>query len=214
MSAWFGYGVCGVPTDPVPRPVIEPPSAARQFMGRVWVVVSTVVIAFFLVVAVSQNVVEARSMKRLVKHKQPSWIKATVQYGRFFQGWQMFAPEAPRRDGGLVIDVELPDGTHIDPQTGLPPVFEAADRRRIDWNQFWGSYSMRIAAGRNRRFRKGFTTWMTNSKIRRLKLPAGQRIKSFTAWWIGDKSPDPSVGGDPEIYERNVVVKWPERTKK
>ena len=69
---------------------------------------------------------------------QPNWAKRAVQYGRFFQGWSMFAPDPPKRDGHLVMDVELPDGTHIDPQTGIAPLMAAANFELMDWDQMWG----------------------------------------------------------------------------
>ena len=121
----------------------------------------------------------------------------------------MFAPNVPMRDGWLVIDAELPDGTHVDPQTGRTPEFVAANARKMQWDQFWGSYSMRIASDRFKSYRGELVTWLTNRDIARLTLPVGQRLKSLRIWWLGDASPNPKLGGPPIVDEKNLVATWP-----
>lgn len=111
-----------------------------------------------------------------------------MQYGRLFQGWGMFAPDAPRSDGHLVIDVELTDGRRLDPQTGRPAVFGPADAHTQRWDQFWGSFSMRIVSGRNTPLRDFFRDWLLRPTTR-LTLGPQDRIRRFKVWWIGDHSP-------------------------
>ena len=117
--------------------------------------------------------------------------------------------------GWLVIDAELPDGTHVDPQTGEAPRFEAL---RAEWmyhggfrGQFWGTYGSRLAGKRNSAYRPGLISWLRNTRLQRLHLPPGQQLRAITVWWIGDKSPDPRVGGEPVVDEKYIVVRWPKR---
>ena len=210
VSAWAGYGECGL--GPVPgtsTSAPSPPSGLQRTVRRVGGAISMAVLVFFMAATTYQSLVENRFMRTHFNFVQPAWSARAVQYGRFFQGWSMFAPDAPKRDGYLVIDAELPDGTRIDPQTGAPPVMEAASFARMDWDQMWGSYSQRIATKRNASHRRGLSDWLRNHRIRRLKLPAGQRITRFKVTYIGDHSPAPGSGAAPKIYEQRVIVQWP-----
>ncbi len=211
VSAWAGFGECGIDPPPAPpaAPVATEPSGLQRTLARVGGTLSLAVLVFFMGATTYQNLVENRFMRTHFDFTQPEWSRRTVQYGRFFQGWSMFAPDAPKRDGYLVIDVELPDGTRIDPQTGEPPVLKAADFGPMDWDQMWGSFSQRIATKRNVSYRAEFSKWLRNEKIRRLKLPPGQKIKSFKVYYIGDYSPAPGSGEAPKIYEKPVIVEWP-----
>jgi hypothetical protein len=82
------------------------------------------------------------------------------------------------------------------------------------WDQFWGSYSMRIAGPRHKQHRSALIKWLRNSKIQRLKLPPSKRIVSVTVWWIDDRSPNPLIGGEPKIIKKYVVAQWPEKKTK
>lgn len=205
FSAWIGLGVCGVDGAGAMAPPPADPSDARRALMRVPRWAGEAVILFFLVACSTQLLVENEFLRTRVKLKQPTWARAAVQYCRFYQGWSMFAPEAPTGDGHLVIDATLADGRHIDPQTGVPPVLEVADARTREWGQFWGSYSVRIASRRNTRYRDGLKSWLLR-ETRHLKLPADQRIRAFTVYWVGDRSPDPRTGGEPVETERTVVI--------
>ena len=210
VSAWAGYGECGLrPLPDTATLTARPPSGLQRMTRRVSWVISMAVLVFFMSATTYQNLVENRFMRTHFDFVQPAWSKRAVQYGRFFQGWSMFAPDAPKRDGYLVIDAELPDGTRIDPQTGLPPVIEPANFGRMDWDQMWGSYSQRIATKRNTSHRRGLSDWLRNTRIRRLELPAGQRLTRFKVIYIGDYSPAPGSGAAPRIYEQPVIVEWP-----
>jgi len=230
MSAWFGYGQCGL-TQPVEVHQVEQRSqvsGAHIFYKRIQSILITAGILFIFVATTSQALHENRFMRETVLKQtlnicysghrrpgcdywQPKFLKSVVSYARIFQGWSMFAPNAPKKDGWLVIDARLSDGTRVDPQTGRTPEFTPADARKMSWDQFWGSYSMRIASGQHRKYRKGLIDWLRNSAIKRLTLEPGQKIRSVTVWWVGDKSPDPRVGKAPVITEKFIVTEWPKR---
>ena len=217
VSAALGMGVCGLnkPKGEVGEVHIE--SAAGRLVRRTGFVLANAVLLACMAATTSQMLIENRFVRRHlhIEHHQPTWARAIVQYGRWFQGWSMFAPDAPKRDGWLVIDAELPDGTHIDPQTGEAPRFEAL---RAEWmyhggfrGQFWGTYGSRLAGKRNSAYRPGLISWLRNTRLQRLHLPPGQQLRAITVWWIGDKSPDPRVGGEPVVDEKYIVVRWPKR---
>lgn len=216
VSAWLGYGQCQLAPVGITGADDSDPVPAQRTVRRIRFWVGTAVVAVLFTATTSQLLIENRFIKQQMglRIKQPVWARHIVQYARIFQGWSMFAPDAPKRDGWLVIDVERMDGTHIDPQTNRPPEFITATYPKMKWDQFWGSYSMRIASGRHRGYRKGLIDWLRNSKIDRLHLKKGERVKSLVVWWIGDRSPDPRVGGPPTQAEKYVVVEWPKDQSK
>ena len=143
ISALMGFGQCGITPIQIDGPAqgtlsVPPSRLATSLMNLYF--------GFFLVATTSQMLHENRYMhKKVLKeslgidYKQPKFLANTVQYFRIFQGWSMFAPDAPRSDGWLVIDVEKSDGTHVDPQTNQAPNFTTANSSNVSWDQFWGS---------------------------------------------------------------------------
>ncbi len=208
ISAWLGMGVCGVPWAATPELEETAPSAALTSLLRARWVLAQVVLVWFMTACTYQVLTENRWFRGKVKVAMPSWARATIQYGRWFQGWSMFAPGAPLRDGHLVIEAELEDGTIVDPQTGKAPVIGPATFGPRDWDQFWGSYSMRIAGSRNQRYRRELGGWIERP-TRHFELSAEQKIKRYAVWWIGDRSPRPLSGKAPKIFERYVVAERP-----
>ena len=211
FSAWIGLGQCGLTAHGPDLPEdlqIAPPTQARRAVGRAVVVLAHVPLLVVFAATQSQALIENRWLNTRIHHQQPAWAAQIVQYGRLFQGWGMFAPDAPTTDGYLVIDAELADGRRLDPQTGLPPDFGPADAHKQRWDQFWGSFSMRIASGRNAPLRDFFKDWLQRP-TQRLTFGPEDRIARFRVWWVGDRSPNPKLGGAPEIFERYVVVQSP-----
>ena len=228
VSAWMGLGQCGLdgPT-PADEEIGQPPelrslrerlptgetrpsdpTRARRQLARAGHLLAHIPLLLIFTATQSQALVENRWLAKRITHHQPTWCAQIIQYGRLYQGWGMFAPEAPRSDGTLVIDAELYDGRRLDPQTGQPAHFGPADAHRQRWDQFWGSFSMRIVTGRNQALRDFFKDWLLRPTTR-LTLTPKDRIKRFKVWWIADNSPDPQKGGEPVITERTVVLQYP-----
>ncbi len=211
VSAWLGMGVCGVNFGAFAQAIDDAPtepSPARRHLRRAGSVLATAAVAFFMAATMTQVLAENTWVRKRHKFIQPAWGRNTVEYGRWFQGWSMFAPDAPKRDGCLVMDVELADGRRLDPQTMEEPVYAPCDRRRMAFDQFWGSYSMRIAMGRNQAYRNEFEAWLKRPGPR-LGLTAQDRVRRFKIYYIGDTSPAPKSGDEPVEDERILVAEWP-----
>ncbi len=191
-------------------PPAPPPTPAALRRRRLGFLAAQAIAATFMVALTSQVLIENRFVRSRIAVPQPQWCKALVQYGRFFQGWGMFAPNAPMSDGWIVIDAELADGRHVDPQTGREPVFGPATYGQMDWDQFWGSYSMRIASGGSAHHRQALIDWL-RAPVRHLKLPASEKIVAFKVEWIGDRIEDIRGDRTPKVFERYTVVEWPSR---
>jgi len=180
-------------------------ASARRAVQRVGHIGGEIAVAVVLLACASQVLIENRFFTERVPFTQPRWARAIVEYGRLFQGWGMFAPDAPTRDGWLVIDAVLADGTHIDPQTGRTPAFEVADHRRLRWDSFWDAYSARIVSPRAAPYREELRRWLVGPH-RRLRLPEGQTIVRADVWWIGDVSPDPRMPRRPPMEIGRVRI--------
>ncbi len=210
FGAWCGLGVCGIAIGAGPADDDGPSPARRAWNTTKWAVAQLGVL-FFLLATGSQLLIENRFVRDTIgiEHQQPAWARKAVHYGRFFQGWSMFAPNAPTGDGWMVIEAELQDGRVIDPQTGEAPAFVPCDAKRMVKGQFWGSYTSRLAGKRNRRYRSEFSKWLRNTKVRRLHVPPGTRIVAFTVWWQPDRSPRPGSGAEPVLGKRQEMMRWP-----
>jgi hypothetical protein len=74
-----------------------------------------VVVVMVMGVAGSQVLDENWAAHAVIDHHNSPPIAAAVSYLDLFQGWSMFAPEAPMTDFNLMIDAVTVDGRHVDP---------------------------------------------------------------------------------------------------
>ena len=57
-------------------------------------------------------------------------MAAAVSYLDLFQGWSMFAPDAPTTDFNIVVDAVTIDGRHVDPfNEAVNPRYPAPGKR-------------------------------------------------------------------------------------
>ncbi|HEY0840206.1 MAG TPA: DCC1-like thiol-disulfide oxidoreductase family protein, partial [Vulgatibacter sp.] len=151
ISSWLGLAACGlpIPGEPTraPEPAIVPAVASARRAGA-WVREAAVV--FFILATGSQLLIENRAIPSWMKVQQPEVFRAFIAYGRFFQGWSMFAPNAPTRDGMVVVDARTKDGRRIDPYNlvasshdGPPGPWDRIPGR-LGQDQFWCDYTNRI----------------------------------------------------------------------
>ena len=66
-------------------------------------------------IAGSQVLDENWSARKVFDHHNAPPVAAAVSYLGLFQGWSMFAPEAPMTDFNLTVDAVTSDGRHVDP---------------------------------------------------------------------------------------------------
>jgi hypothetical protein len=169
-----------LPTAPFARRVRTGVAAARELA----------VIAL-MVVAVSQVLVENPAIPRLLKHRQPRFIRAGVDYFRLNQGWSMFAPDAPQQDMWIVIDAETVDGRHIDPFNALASRVADPSLRsvppRLAQSAAYCDYTVRIAD--EAIYHGPLRDWIMSYHERTHR--ANDRILHFTAYAVEQDSPAP-----------------------
>ena len=74
-----------------------------------------VTVVMLMGVALSQLLDENWAAHKVIDHHNPKPVAAAVSYLDMFQGWSMFAPEAPMTDFNLMVDAITVDGRHVDP---------------------------------------------------------------------------------------------------
>lgn len=210
ISLSLGLAACGLPGAVAPLPSAPAsPSPLLTRLGRIRVGLRETVILLYILAATSQVLIENRAVPRWMKPRQPELFQAMIQYGRFFQGWSMFAPNPPDRNGLLVIDARTKDGRRIDPlnyaATGWSGEPWEVSPGRLGQDQFWCDYVARIE--RNKHMHHILEGWL-RSHHRRTGNPE-DRIVAFDAYWVEHTTPPPG-GQGPGPVTRRKILSWEE----
>jgi predicted DCC family thiol-disulfide oxidoreductase YuxK len=158
------------------------------------------VVAYLIVAAASQILIENHAVNGFVHIHQPKLLEATIIYPRLFQGWSMFAPSAPQEDSVLVVDAVLEDGQHFDPIAGEAPRFEMVPPGgHYPMHPIWCDYMNRIRMPGNAPYRQGLRDYILH-RNQHEGGPQARNVRSFEAFWLtqallppGDASPEPAV---------------------
>ena len=110
------------------------------------------------------------------------------------QGWSMFAPEAPKEDGTMVVDAVTRSGRHVDPFTGTAPNFEQIRLGLAPHTIAVSDYFFAMRDSRNSRYRHDLARY-----LRALPVAApGERLSFAEFWWVsyvppprGSREPGP-----------------------
>lgn len=193
ISQSLGLAACGLPSTSLPAAAEpEPPPLLEKVRYLQWGLREGLVVLFMLA-ATSQVLIENRAVPRWMKVPQPELFKAMVQYGRFYQGWSMFAPNPPQRNGLVVVDAETVDGRKIDPlnyaATGWTGEPWDSSPGRIGQDQFWCDYIARIEGSPH--MHHILEDWIRRHH-RRTGRPEDE-IVAFDAYWVEHATPPPGA---------------------
>ncbi len=115
-------------------------------------------------------------------------LEAPVAYLRGHQAWSLFAPEAPREDGTVVVDATTEGGAHLDPFTGRTPDLDPAGP--WGYGQLWCDYFFHLQrpelAPHRRHLGRYLLRWHQLAG-----RPPQERIVAYRVWWIPYRSPPP-----------------------
>lgn len=192
----------GLTTPPPGRPALRPPSPLAEKLGRARGFAREAVVVYLGLCALSQAINENKSVPALLKHPQPSFVRATITYPRIFQGWGMFAANPITDDGVLAVDAITVDGRHVDPFTGEAPDLDLTDSRGEGLGQIRQDYFNRIRLDGNKVFRKpqGLQEWILRYPERTGR--PDDEIVAFDVFWVRDQCPRP---GDLRPYNNETV---------
>jgi hypothetical protein len=94
--------------------VAEPGRIAAAIRHRI-PAAREVTVVMFMGVALSQLLDENWAARKVLDYHNPKPVAAAVSYLDMFQGWSMFAPEAPMTDFNLMVEAITVDGRKVDP---------------------------------------------------------------------------------------------------
>ncbi|HKY36819.1 MAG TPA: HTTM domain-containing protein [Polyangiaceae bacterium] len=136
------------------------------------------VLGLMLVVELCSLLQSNRAIPKALKPGHHEWLLAYKAYLRGWQGWSMFAPNAPDEDGTMVIDAVTKSGRHIDPFTGQAPDFEQVRRGVVPHSIAVSDYLFNMRNSRNRRYRHDLRRYL------RRYADADDRIVSAEVFWV------------------------------
>src|SRR4051794_17572531 len=148
-----------------------------------------VTVVLLMGIAGSQVLNENWGAHKVFDHHNPAPVAAAVSYLGLFQGWSMFAPEAPMTDYNLTVDAVTVDGRHVDPYNEVAnprhphPGFTIPESMGPS-HIFYG-YVNHIA---NRgAYHQALIEWVLRYPERTGR--ANDKIVSFVIWKVEDDSP-------------------------
>lgn len=143
-------------------------------------------IACILLVEGANVIASNRGVPKRLRFREPAWLLAYKPYLRAYQNWSMFAPDAPRDDGTLVVDALTESGRHVDPFTAAPPDFEQIRRGPAPHSIALSDYFVAISTPRNARYRRELSRY-----FKRYRVPgSNERLREAEMWWVSYTPPE------------------------
>ena len=143
-----------------------------------------------------------RAIPEAFRVSPPPWLQAYKPYLRGYQGWSMFAPNAPTEDGTLVVDATTRDGRHIDPFTGRPPDGELIRRGLAPHSIALSDYFLAMRDAHNARYRRSLQRYL--QKLHPENSP--DALSQVEFWWAS-YTPPPRGSYEPGPIRRQNLWK-------
>lgn len=117
-------------------------------------------------------------------------LSAAVTYLGLYQGWSLFAPDAPKTDLNITVDATTVDGRHIDPislvaSTNHKPGLQIPPHLGQAW--LWDTYIGHVHSLQH--FNPMLVDWIGRHHLR--TGIAADRVVLFDAYIVEDDSPSP-----------------------
>lgn len=126
--------------------------------------------------------------KKKISWKNNSTLKYIIKKPRMIQNWKMFSPNVLSKDNLIILEVELSDGSIINPFTGKKPILNSTDYKFIMNNksQLWRKYFENFKSHKYLHFKK----WVLNKNNDYFKENlSGNEILSVNIWKVSQNSP-------------------------
>ncbi len=157
----------------LPAAEAEPAAAAPPWLPRA----REAAFGMMLVVELCNLLASNRAIPRALRLDEPRWLLAYKPFLRGFQGWSMFAPEAPKEDGTLVIDAVTKRGRHVDPFTGQAPDFEQVRRGLVPHSIAVSDYLLNMRNAKHKRYRHDLRRYLR-------RYSPSDPIVSAEVYWV------------------------------
>lgn len=148
--------------------------------ARRWIQLREVALAWMLCVEGASVLASNRAVPSALRVKPSPWLDAYKPYLRGFQGWSMFAPDAPRDDGTMVVDALTLDGRHVDPFTGQAPNWQQIRDGLAPHSIALSDYLFAMKDTRNARYRRDLARYLKGLPVNSPEA----RLRSVEFWWV------------------------------
>jgi predicted DCC family thiol-disulfide oxidoreductase YuxK len=211
ISAWVGLNACGMPSPGGSAELhIDTPSDARVLVSRGAVVLRELAVVAIILSCAGELLNANGAIPRQLRVQQNPELRALMDYVRLYQGWRMFAPEAPTGDVHISVEATTVDGRLVDPynqvasRTAEVPL--KAIPERLGNDQYFTTYSLFIPEGRFRAYIGPFEQWVMRHHLRTGNPK--DRIVKFVAYKLTDESPPLGQKGT-RNFRRTVFLRHP-----
>jgi hypothetical protein len=125
-----------------------------------------------------------------VKPRESQVLDAAVTYLGLYQGWSLFAPDAPKTDLNITVDAITTDGRHIDPlnlvaSANHTPGLQIPEHLGQPW--LWDTYMGHVKSLQH--FNPMLIDWIARHHLRTGNT--ADQIVTFDAYIVEDDSPSP-----------------------
>lgn len=109
---------------------VAPPGPVAVRFGRWLPAGREATVGLFIIIASCQLLDENWAARKVIGHRNSPAMAAAVTYLNLFQGWSMFAPDAPMTDFNIVVEARTVDGRVVDPfNEAANPAYPAPGRQ-------------------------------------------------------------------------------------
>jgi hypothetical protein len=159
-------------------------------------------------VAGSQLLDENWAAHKVIDHHNPKPVAAAVSYLGMFQGWSMFAPEAPMTDFNLTIDALTMEGRHVDPYNEIanPKYPNPGFTIPVSLGPSWIFYGYGNHIPNRGAYHQALLEWILRYHERTGRPQ--DKIVSFQLYKVEDDSP-PLGEQKPRNLRWNLMMKYP-----
>ncbi|MEY4579390.1 MAG: hypothetical protein RL701_4093 [Pseudomonadota bacterium] len=188
----------------VPLTAAATPFRSALAAGSPWL--REALVMLFGAALISQGMIENHALPDALRVRhQPRLLRMLIEYPRFYEGWSMFAPDAPQEDAMLVVDAITIDGRHVDPINELASrVADPKSRTIPEWldqNDRWCDYTNNIVGADM--YHSALADFIRAYPRRTHRKQ--DEIKSFKVWLLEDRSPAPGQTQPTETRHRLIL---------
>lgn len=203
----LGLPALGLPSSGPQIPAASPPPV-RQWLSLQALRLRELAVVVLMIALGSQVLMENKAVPRWLKPGQAEWMRAIVEYPRLFQGWSMFAPNAPQEDNYVAVEAVTVDGRAVDPLnergSRTAPVPANYIPEFLNQDEFFCDYMQRIAG--EGAYHPPLSEWIRNYHHRTGR--DGDRIVRFEVYNLTDRSP-PIGQTQPTDLKKTKLFSWP-----
>jgi hypothetical protein len=190
--------------------VTDPGPLAMKLLRRV-PLARELTVVLFIFVATNQLFDENAAAHRLYDHHNSRPVAAAVTYLNMFQGWSMFAPDAPTTDFNIVVDAVTVDGRHVDPfnEVANPKYPAPGFNVPVSMGPSWLFYGYENHLPSQPAYYQALQEWILRYPARTGR-PTDQ-IVSFEVFVVEDDSPPLEGPQVPTNVRSRSLLKYPTR---